>query len=60
MVGIEEIKSRNYNLDIKNPNGQVQEIVLPSKEIIQKIRASHQKIGNILEILEGELFDEES
>lgn len=59
-VSIEEIKSRNYNLDLKNPNEQVEEVALSSKEIIQKIRVSYQKVESILAMIEGELINEKS
>ena len=59
-VSKEEIKSRNYNLDLKNPNEQVEEVALSSKEIIQKIRVSYQKVESILAMIEGELINEKS
>lgn len=59
-VSIEEIKSRNYNLDLKNPNEQVEEVALSSKEIIQKTRVSYQKVESILAMIEGELINEKS
>jgi type I restriction enzyme M protein len=59
-ISIEEIKNRNYNLDFKNPNNTVEEVILSSEEIIRKIRNSHYKVGSILAMIEGELVNEKS
>lgn len=42
-VSIEEIKSRNYNLDIKNPNTIEEDIILDTKELLKRIDTEMQK-----------------
>ena len=55
-VSIEEIKSRNYNLDIKNPNNQSDNDVNKSpKEIIEKFYVSYQKVIESMKLLEKEI-----
>lgn len=50
-VSIEEIKSRNYNLDIKNPNNKGAEIELTKDEIIDKIESNLIKAYELLNIV---------
>jgi len=42
-VSIEEIKSRNYNLDIKNPNKDKPDDILSSSELILKLESNINK-----------------
>jgi len=43
-VSIEEIKERGYNLDIKNPYQEVNELASPT-ELLEKYRATESKIS---------------
>ena len=54
-VSIEEIKSRNYNLDIKNPNKQTEEFVHSTEELIDRIDMNLEKSKNLLHELKGVL-----
>jgi len=55
-VSIEEIKNRNYNLDIKNPNNQIENDVNKSpKEIIEKFYISYQRVIENIKLLEKEI-----
>lgn len=47
-VSINAICERNYDLDIKNPNKVVEEVVYDREAIIQKIEDNHSKISTIL------------
>ena len=47
-VSIEEIKNRNYNLDIKNPYEEVEHLDTPDV-ILEKLKSSETKIGSIQE-----------
>ena len=47
-VSIEEIKKRNYNLDIKNPNREDTNIELGKNELIEKIGMNLQKANELL------------
>lgn len=47
-VGIDEIHKRNFNLDINNPNGKVEEENLSSKEILKKLEKSMGKTKELL------------
>lgn len=48
-VGIDEIKTRNYNLDIKNPNRKEEKEILDTKELIDAIEANFREATAILE-----------
>jgi type I restriction enzyme M protein len=48
-VSIEEIKSRNYNLDIKNPSKEECGITYTSVELIDRLNNNNRKIAEILE-----------
>jgi len=50
-VSIEEIKSRNYNLDIKNPNNKGAEIELTKDEIIDRIESNLIKAHELLNFI---------
>ncbi|GAE88941.1 type I restriction-modification system subunit M [Acetivibrio straminisolvens] len=50
-VGIEEIKSRNYNLDIKNPNNKGAEVELTKDEIINRIESNLAKAHELLNLI---------
>ncbi len=50
-VSIEEIKSRNYNLDFKNPNTLIEEELKSSSAIIKGLEDSMKRSINILEKL---------
>lgn len=52
-VPISTIKERNYDLDIKNPNKVVEEIVYDREAIIRKIEDNQSKISTILEELKS-------
>lgn len=54
-VSAEEIKSRNYNLDIKNPKGAIKETKHSSKEIITMLGTSFAKSNELLKQLKMEL-----
>ena len=49
-VPIKTIIERNYDLDIKNPTSKIEEEVLTSSEIMERLTAS---FGKSLELLEG-------
>ncbi len=48
-VGIDEIKARDYNLDIKNPNRKEEKEILDTKELIDAIEANFKEAAAILE-----------
>ncbi|MFN3487665.1 MAG: N-6 DNA methylase [Emticicia sp.] len=50
-VSIDTIIERGYDLDIKNPNKVVEEVVYDRKAIISKIETNQSKIAKILEDL---------
>lgn len=50
-VSVDEIRSRNYNLDIKNPNIAEAEVDLDRQKIVEQIKRSQNRITEILEIL---------
>jgi type I restriction enzyme M protein len=52
-VPISTIKEQNYDLDIKNPNKVVEEIVYDREAIIRKIEDNQSKISTILEELKS-------
>jgi type I restriction enzyme M protein len=52
-VSIDTIIERNYDLDIKNPNKVVEEVVYDRKAIIKKIEINQSKISSILEELKA-------
>ncbi len=54
-VSIEEIKKRNYNLDINNPNGKKEEENLSSKEILEKLEKSLESSKELIEKLKEEV-----
>lgn len=54
-VSIGEIKKRNYNLDINNPNGVSEIEHLSSKEIIELLEKSMKDKVNLLEKIKREL-----
>lgn len=45
-VSIEEIKKRNYNLDIKNPHQEADDLASP-EELLAKFKATEKKISSI-------------
>ena len=45
-VSVEEIKKRNYNLDIKNPHQEVDDLANP-EELLEKYRATEIRISSI-------------
>ena len=59
-VGVEEIKARNYNLDVKNPH-VVEEDYGDPEELLAKLRESEAETArlreNLRSILEGALLD---
>jgi type I restriction enzyme M protein len=52
-VSIKDIIERNYDLDIKNPNTVVEEVVYDRNAIISKIESNQSEISNILEELKS-------
>lgn len=52
-VSIKDIIERNYDLDIKNPNTVVEEVVYDRKAIISKLENNQSKISSILEELKS-------
>ncbi|MBA3664350.1 MAG: SAM-dependent DNA methyltransferase [Bacteroidetes bacterium] len=50
-VSIDTIIERNYDLDIKNPNKVVEEVVYDSKKIISDLKHSFAKCNDLLEEL---------
>jgi type I restriction enzyme M protein len=52
-VHIQTIIDRNYDLDIKNPNKKVAEVVYDRKAIINKIESNQLQISKILEELKS-------
>ncbi|RXT08838.1 class I SAM-dependent DNA methyltransferase [Ammoniphilus sp. CFH 90114] len=54
-VSIEDIKRRNYNLDIKNPNNMEQEESKSISEAISSLKASQAKVIKLLQEMEKEL-----
>lgn len=55
-VSIDEIKSRNYNLDIKNPIKKAEEKQYSSKELLQMLDSSINKSREKLDKIKEELF----
>lgn len=56
-VSVNEIKERNYNLDIKNPRRIEEEKIYTSEELIEKISVSFEKSNGILEKIKSALFE---
>lgn len=54
-VSIEDIKARNYNLDIKNPHKKEEEERLDTSEIINAIEENFKKATMILESIKKSL-----
>jgi type I restriction enzyme M protein len=54
-VNVDEIKERNYNLDIKNPNNKEEEHEFTSKELIDKLSVSFKKSDKLLNVLKNEI-----
>jgi type I restriction enzyme M protein len=52
-VSIDTIKERGFDLDIKNPNKVVEEVVYDRKAIINRIEKNQSKISEILEELKA-------
>jgi type I restriction enzyme M protein len=48
---MQTIIDRNYDLDIKNPNKKVEEVVYDRKAIIEKLELSFEKSTQILKEL---------
>ena len=45
-VPVDEIKARNFNLDIKNPHQEADNLASPA-ELLEKYRATEAKINSI-------------
>lgn len=54
-VSIDEIKKRNYNLDVKNPNKKLVDVPQP-KELLARHRAKWLSIDNIVDELKSSLL----
>jgi type I restriction enzyme M protein len=52
-VSMQSIMDRNYDLDIKNPNKKVEEVVYDRQAIIAKLENNQTKIAEILEELKS-------
>ncbi|WP_027622325.1 type I restriction-modification system subunit M [Acetivibrio clariflavus] len=57
-VSIEEIKNRNYNLDIKNPNNNRSNELESTEKIIEKLDYNFKKLSLILNEIKDSLFRE--
>lgn len=55
-VPIDTIIKRNFDLDIKNPNKVVEEVVLNIGEILGKLKTENNKISSIIQELENDLI----
>jgi type I restriction enzyme M protein len=55
-VGVQEIKDRNYNLDIKNPNLSEEQHQYSSTELIELLGESFDKSNLLLDQLKRELL----
>lgn len=54
-VSIDEIKNKNYNLDIKNPHIEDVEEEYTLEELLDKFKQNQSKIDNLFEIINKEL-----
>src|SRR3989339_248930 len=54
-VSFENIEKRNFNLDINNPNGKIEEENLSSKEILEKLEESFEKSKKLIEKIKEEI-----
>ena len=54
-VSIDEIKDRNYNLDIKNPYIEEVEVEYTLEELLNKFKKNQIEIDNLFEIINKEL-----
>lgn len=54
-VSFEDLKARNFNLDIKNPYEVAEEKSFSSAELIERLSASLEKSNGLLKRLKGEL-----
>lgn len=54
-VSIEDIKARNYNLDIKNPHKSEEAEILDTKEIIDAIENNFKQATIILESIKAQI-----
>lgn len=52
-INIKEIKQRNYNLDLKNPNKEKLDTLFTRNEIIERIESNLNKVKNLLEHIKG-------
>jgi type I restriction enzyme M protein len=52
-VSLDEIRLRNYNLDIKNPKTSIENDALSSKEVFVKLQNSLKKSYNLLDEIQG-------
>ena len=50
-VSLDEVRSRNYNLDIKNPHEVFEESLLSKDDLIEKLLESQKKVAEILQQL---------
>ncbi len=48
MVDISEIKTHNYDLSVKNPNGKVEQIFRSMDEILAEMEALDEETSEIL------------
>jgi type I restriction enzyme M protein len=55
-VTIDEIKARNYNLDIKNPIKQEEDIIKSPISLIADFKESYNKVQELISAIEGELL----
>ncbi len=58
-VSINQIKEKNYNLDIKNPNNKEEKIILSIEDIVKKFEKSYAEAGSIFENIKQEVLKNE-
>jgi len=54
-VGIKEIASRGYDLDIKNPTREEAEVQYSSAELIEMLQSSFERSSKLLQELKKDL-----
>ncbi|MES9804746.1 HsdM family class I SAM-dependent methyltransferase, partial [Priestia megaterium] len=56
-ISVEELKNRNYNFDLKNPNTVLQNEGKSSEEIINELCNSYSKVAGLLDTLRQEIYN---
>ncbi|WP_068505360.1 type I restriction-modification system subunit M [Paenibacillus kribbensis] len=52
-INIEDIKKRNYNLDLKNPNKKSEAVLLSPREIIDELKLKLNEVNSNISKIEG-------